>query len=407
MIVILIYRYLNILKRYLKDIIAASNKVSKGDFSVKIPNQYTGDLGRLSNNFNFMISKINNNIEELEDRNIKLKSILKSISNGIIAIDNEERILLINDIAKNLFNCQHDDVSGERIDNIVNNLDLLNAIKELIPLRINRQVEIEDANGRFYKIKIDPIVLKDAGNVTIGCIVNIEDVTENVKLEKIRSDFVANVTHELKTPLTSINGFVETLKNNEDIDINTRNRFLDIIEMESNRLRRLIDDILILSFIENKKNELDEEVNIITAFKEVFDLTFDLAKNKNISYNYKFSNEKIYMRANRDYIKQIFLNLVDNAIKYTPENGKVNVSIYDDNENIIISVKDNGMGIPSEDITRIFERFYRVDKARSRKIGGTGLGLAIVKHIVISLNGNIKVNSTINKGSEFIVTLPK
>lgn len=141
--------------------------------------------------------------------------------------------------------------------------------------------------------------------------------------------------------------------------------------------------------------------------KRFFDLTFDLAKNKNISYNYKFSNEKIYIRANRDYIKQIFLNLVDNAIKYTPENGKINVSIYDDNENIIISVKDNGMGIPSEDITRIFERFYRVDKARSRKIGGTGLGLAIVKHIVISLNGNIKVNSTINKGSEFIVTLPK
>jgi two-component system phosphate regulon sensor histidine kinase PhoR len=404
---ILIYRYLTILRRYLKEIILVSNKVSNGDFSVKLKNQYSGDLGRLSNNFNFMITKINNNIEELEDKNIKLKSILKSISNGIVAIDNDETILLINDVAKEIFNYESDKFEGEKIDKVINNDVLLKSIKNLIPIRKSTQIQIEDEKDRFYKVKIDPILLKNAENVIIGSIINIEDVTENVKLEKIRSDFVANVTHELKTPLTSINGFIETLKSNNEIDIETRNRFLDIIDIESNRLRRLIDDILMLSFIENNKNDKYEDVNLWETFEEVFDLTFNLAKNKNINYTYNFPSKDIYLKTNKDYIKQIFVNLIDNAIKYTPEEGSVRVLVKEDSKNIKISVKDTGIGIPDEDIPRIFERFYRVDKARSKKIGGTGLGLAILKHIVISLNGKIEVNSELNKGTEFIVIIPK
>ncbi|SHH12103.1 HAMP domain-containing sensor histidine kinase [Tepidibacter thalassicus] len=395
------------MRKYLKEIILVSNKVSNGDFSVKLKNQYSGDLGRLSNNFNFMIAKINNNIEELEDKNIKLKSILKSISNGIVAIDNDETILLINDVAKEFFDYKGDKFEGEKIDKVIKNDVLLNSIKKLIPLRKSTKMQVEDEKDKFYKIKVDPILLKNSENVIIGSIINIEDVTETVMAEKIRSDFVANVTHELKTPLTSINGFIETLKNNNEIDIETRNKFLDIINAESNRLRRLIDDILLLSFIENNRNDKYEEVNLFLAFKEVFDLTFNLARNKNIEYTYSFSNKDIYLNTNKDYIKQIFLNLIDNAIKYTPENGSVRVLVDDDNKNIKISVKDTGIGIPNEEISRIFERFYRVDKARSRKIGGTGLGLAIVKHIVISLNGNIEVKSKLNEGTEFIVFIPK
>ncbi|WFD09138.1 HAMP domain-containing sensor histidine kinase [Tepidibacter hydrothermalis] len=401
----LIYRYLRVLRKYLKELIHVSNRVSEGDFSVKLKNQYSGDLGRLSSNFNFMISKINTNIEQLEDRNMKLKSILKSISNGIVAIDNEQKILLINDVAKKLFENSDCVFEGQKIDSVINNEAMAKSIATLIPTRKNKKIQIKDGNDRYYKIKMDPVYLKNEKNVVIGSIINIEDITENVRLEKIRSDFVANVTHEIKTPLTSINGFVETLKNNDSIDVETRNRFLDIIEIESNRLRRLIDDILVLSFIENNENEKYDNVNLYSVFKEVYDITYNLAENKNIDYIYEFSSKDIELKANKDYIKQVLLNLIDNAIKYTPENGEVSVFVNQKKDEIKISVKDTGMGIPQSDIPRIFERFYRVDKARSKKIGGTGLGLAIVKHIIISMGADISVKSALNRGTEFTVTI--
>ena len=197
----------------------------------------------------------------------------------------------------------------------------------------------------------------------------------------MRSDFVANVSHELKTPLTSISGFVETLKLNENIDIDTRNRFLGIIENESDRLKRLIDDILLLSFIENNDKMSLDKVSIYEVFKEVYEMTSYMAKSKNISLDYEFNNKEIIILSNRDYIKQEFLNLVDNAIKYTPENRSIKVEVKKEKDIITIKVIDEGLGIPKEDIDRIFERFYRVDKARSRDVGGTGLGLAITKRM--------------------------
>ncbi|MDU7905189.1 MAG: ATP-binding protein, partial [Peptostreptococcaceae bacterium] len=223
----------------------------------------------------------------------------------------------------------------------------------------------------------------------------------------MRSDFVANVTHELKTPLTSISGFVETLRINENIDHKTRDRFLGIIENESDRLKRLIDDNLLLSFIENKDTISYEKIDISNLFKEIYELTINYAKSKNIELRYKIENEDIVINSNRDYIKQIFLNLIDNAIKYTPDGGFVETSVYQNDENIFINIKDNGIGISKEDTSRVFERFYRVDKARSRDVGGTGLGLAIVKHIVKSLNGTIDIKSELNVGTEFIVSIPK
>ena len=249
--------------------------------------------------------------------------------------------------------------------------------------------------------------LQDMDNIIIGSIINIKDITEKVKLENMRTDFVANVSHELKTPLTSISGFVETLKLNENIDIETRNRFLGIIESESDRLKRLIDDILLLSFIEKKETKSIELVNIYEVFMEVYEMTHYFAKSKNINVSYKFSDQNISILSNRDYVKQIFLNLIDNAIKYTPENKDVYVEVYYDKNNLVIKVGDNGIGIPKEDIKRIFERFYRVDKARSREVGGTGLGLAITKHIVKNLDGTINVKSELGQGSEFIITIPK
>ena len=403
-------RYLMVLRSHLKSIMIAADSVSKGDFSVELDSDATGELGRLAYNFNYMVKKIKNNIVELEDKNIKLKAILKSISNGIIAIDNRENVMLMNQKAQKLFSYEDDDFEQKNFEKVVKEEPFFAAIKEVIGYGKRKKIVVEDEHGNYYKIKSDPIKLHDEKDLTIGAIINIEDITQRKRLEKIRSDFVANVTHELKTPLTSISGFVETLKGNENIDIAVRNRFLDSIDMETDRLRSLIDDILTLSFIEsneNKKGESFKWVNVWDVYKEVFDMISPFAQKKGIQISERFENKEITILSNPDYIKQLLLNLIDNAVKYTPEKGNVIVTVEENEKHINIKVKDSGIGIPQEDIPRIFERFYRVEKARSRKIGGTGLGLAIVKHIVLSLNGKIHVESKLNEGSEFIIDIEK
>ncbi|PLX33753.1 MAG: PAS domain-containing sensor histidine kinase, partial [Clostridiales bacterium] len=228
------------------------------------------------------------------------------------------------------------------------------------------------------------------------------------KLEKMRTDFVANVSHELKTPLTSISGFVETLKGGAVNDDKVRDRFLDIIEMESSRLSRLLDDLLVLSNIETSQIGMSRksEIKVKKTVIEVFEMVEKAADGKSIELESEIPDDLPNLYGNGDWFKQMLLNLVDNAVKYTPENGSVGVSAYRLDSDVFIKVKDNGMGISQEDVSRLFERFYRVDKARSRDIGGTGLGLAIVKHIVLAFGGDIKVRSDEGKGSEFIVRIP-
>ncbi|AHM56355.1 alkaline phosphatase synthesis sensor protein PhoR [Peptoclostridium acidaminophilum DSM 3953] len=403
-------RYLLVLRSYLKSIMLAADSVSKGDFSVEIKKDMAGDLGKLVHNFNYMVKKIKNNFIDLEDKNVKLQSILKSTSNGIIAVDSRENVMLMNQKAKDMLGYGRDETEDKILDFIVSDKYMLSVIKNLISRRESSMQTIEEDGGHFLNIRVDPIVIEDEVDIAIGSIVNIEDITERKRLEMVRSDFVANVTHELKTPLTSISGFVETLKGYDDIRPEVRNRFLEIIEIETNRLRNLIDDILTLSFVESnetKKNPNLNDINLWEVYGEVCEIIAHLAEKKNIKIGSYFEKKDIVIPSNRDYIKQLFLNLVENAVKYTPEDGSVFVSVIERKNSIEIRVKDTGIGIPAQDIPRIFERFYRVEKARSRKIGGTGLGLAIVKHIVLSLNGTIKVESEINKGSEFIIEIPR
>lgn len=393
------------LKKYVREIIFASTKVSEGDFSVKLKQNLTGDLGDLTKNFNYMLETIKNNIWELEDKNSKLQAILKSISSGILAVDNERNILLMNERAKKIFEYEYEDFEKRPIEDIVKNKAILEKIDYLMSFKDKKNILIED-NSRYFNIKVDTIKMAKKNNIIIGSLINIEDITDKKNLEKIRSDFVANVTHELKTPLTSISGFVETLRGNEEIDFDTRNRFLGIIDSETIRLKRLIDDILMLSFIESDdKIKTKEIVNLSSIIEEILYLVADKLKDKNI--NIKKDYEELSININRDYLKQIILNLIDNAIKYNIDNGSIYISIIDEKNFLNIKIEDSGIGIAKDDLNRVFERFYRVDKARSKKIGGTGLGLAIVKHIVLSIGGDIKVNSKLGKGTEFSVRLPK
>lgn len=407
-VAILSIRYTLRLRRYLEEFIYVSKKISNKEFHSRLNISAKGELGELAKNFNEMIEIMDSTISEVEYSHLQMTSILKSISHGILAIDIDGNIMLINEEAKRMLKCNSEkQIEGLNVNVLINEEKLLKEIVSFKGSKQNKSKELKINDDLVYKISLDPIYLQDVKNIIIGSIVNIEDITEKVRLENMRSDFVANVSHELKTPLTSISGFVETLKLNEDIDPQTRNRFLGIIESESNRLKRLIEDILLLSFIENQENSLVDSVNIYEVFIEIYDMTSYIAKSKNIKLTYEFSDKSIKVCSNRDYIKQVFLNLIDNAIKYTPENKEVHVNVSSSEGNICISVKDTGVGIPEEDIERIFERFYRVDKARSRDVGGTGLGLAIIKHIVKSLGGNISVKSELGKGSEFIVIIPQ
>lgn len=407
-IAILSIRYTLRLRKYLEEFIYVSKKISNKEFHTRLNISAKGELGELARNFNEMIEIMDSTITEVEYNHLQMTSILKSISHGILAVDIDGNIMLINEEAKRILKCdENKQVEGSNINLVIKEEKLLKEISLFKGSKVSKHDEITTSDDIVYEVNLDPIYLQDINNIIIGSIINIEDITEKVKLENMRSDFVANVSHELKTPLTSISGFVETLKLNENIDINTRNRFLGIIESESNRLKRLIDDILLLSFIEKQENTIQDNVSIYEVFIEVYDMTSYMAKSKNIRLLYEFKDKKLKILGNRDHIKQVFLNLVDNAIKYTPENRDVNISVFSENNKIVIKVSDQGVGIPAEDIDRIFERFYRVDKARSREVGGTGLGLAITKHIVKSLGGTISVKSEFGKGSEFTVVIPQ
>lgn len=399
-------RYAINVRKYLREIIDVSKRVSNNEHHARMDLGGNGELGEFAKNYNEMIKSLYNTFDELEYKNLQLRSILKSISNGILAIDIEGNILLINDEAKKMINCPKEVmVEGRNISFAIRNDLILKQIMMFMGSKVNEKTIINMEDGRFLRIKLDPVYLQNNKSIVIGSIVNIEDISERVRAENTRKDFVANVSHELKTPLTSISGFAETLKLNENIDKETRNRFLTIIDGEANRLRRLIEDILTLSFIENDKKEEKEAINLYSVYRRVEDMLMISARTKNISLNCN-ADETIKIAANADYVKQIILNLVDNAIKYTPENGDVNVKIFADKDDAVIKVSDTGMGIPKEDQARIFERFYRVDKARSREIGGTGLGLAITKHIAMNLGGTISVESELEKGSTFTVRIP-
>ncbi len=404
-VTIISVRYTLNLRKYLKEFMNVSKEISNKNFNARIKTRMSGEMGEFANNFNSMGDTIKFTIEEATNKNIQLKSIMQSVSHGILAIDTKGKILLINDVAKEMIDCEEGLVEGSNIKQFIKSKVILDSILYNIPDKNSVVIQKDIDEDLVYKIKIDPVHFKNFDAVT-GFIINIEDITQNVKLENMRKQFVANVSHELKTPLTLIKGFIETLMITEDLDVDTKNRFLTIMDNETTRLTRLIDDILLLSTVENKMKKKIEKVDLFEVFEEVNEVVNYIAKKKNIKVKYEFENKDIDLWEYSGYIRQILLNIISNAIKYTGENGNVSVKQYTKSEKVFIEVKDNGIGIPKEDIDRIFERFYRVDKARSRSVGGTGLGLAITKHMVKALNGNIKVDSELGVGSTFIIELP-
>ena len=354
---------------------------------------------------NFELSLLKGRINTLENENNRIHAILNNMVEGVIAVDKDTRVLSLNPTAERIFNIPQKNAIGSIFLEVFPNNDIAEVISQVLEKGefVSRELNLIWPVQKCFQVNASPI---SESGVVKGCLLVIHDITEVRKLETMRRDFVANVSHELKTPLTSIKGFVETLLEGALDDRENSVNFLKIINSHANRLNTLINDLLDLSHIESKEIVLKKERFILAELVDEAMLGFKTqAKKKQIELRSELP-KGLEVFADKSKIEQIFTNLINNAIKYNKDQGFVRIYSEQSANEIKILVEDSGSGIPIRDIPRIFERFYRVDKARSRELGGTGLGLSIVKHIVELHSGSVGVESTEGLGSKFFFTLP-
>ncbi len=390
----------------IKALIRSTDLIARGEYSADILVESDAEMAHLANAYNVMRSNLASTMSDLTTRNAELNAMLNSMVSGIIALDLKQEILLINQKCTEILEIPSDLIKvSSSIYKLVDNQQIIDLIKAACSADDTFSQQIHyNTSDKVLRVYAQPI--KTEGDILMGTMIVFEDITAIQRLERVRSEFVSNVTHELKTPLTSILGFVDTLKSGAINNANKAERFLTIIESEATRLNRLISDILLLSEIESMQAEIDKDtIDIGSVIDEVVDMLAVNIGSKAIELNF-IKTQKVLFAANYDHIKQLIINLVDNAIKYT-EIGYVNVYLTEEDKYIIIEVVDSGVGFDEAEKVRLFERFYRIDKARSRKVGGTGLGLSIVKHIVSLYRGNIAVESCKGEGTSFTIRLPK
>lgn len=403
----LMWKRVTSLIKPLETMVDVTRNFTNGDFTRTVHVNSQNEIGKLSRELNLLAKKLRMTMEENEENKILMNELLESLEDGVLLVDDENKIIFINASASKIVNMDAKKAIGKKLISVIRHYELDEAVNKAINLGIPVYKEITLLpSNKILKASIIPF--KDKKEKTTGCIVVMKDMTEVKRIEKMRTDFVGNISHELKTPLTSIRGFVETLNDGAYQDPALAKRFLKIIEKEVGRLCRLIDNMLDLSMIETNQIRLNiKDVCAQEIIKEVEVIFENRLREKDLTYYEKFQENLPKVKADPDWLRQIFVNLMDNAVKYTPNGGKVWIEAESKGDVVEFRVCDTGRGIPEEDIPRIFERFYRVDKHRAAGSGGSGLGLAIVKHLVKALGGDIRVESKVNQGSKFIFTLKK
>ncbi|MCK4431971.1 MAG: PAS domain-containing protein [Candidatus Aminicenantes bacterium] len=385
-----------------------AQKIIQGDFSKKVRIRTKDEVGQLAKSLNEMSDQLEQKIRAIiKDKN-EMEAILGSMQEGVIVIDKDENTILLNSSLTSMLELRSEEFTGRPFWEIISDDEINSILKQALEKKdsFSSQVFILKREPRNIQIQTAPIT--DQHEKLFGIVGVFHDITDLKKLEKARSEFLANVSHELITPITSIVGSVETLKDGAINIPNKRDDFLDIIYSHSQRLANLVNDILSLTQIEAHEIKMSFQPVII---KEIIDDIWALYKNKaeseKLSFEIDIPSKLPHVSADPEWITLAFSNLVDNAIKFTKPKDQIKVRAEEINNFVRIDVSDTGIGISEEHLPRIFERFYRVDKARSREMGGTGLGLAIVKHIVQANQGKITVKSKPGKGSTFSVVLPK
>ena len=393
-------------QRMVGNVLHVVEDFSEGRFESRLTG-IQGDSIEQAARFNEALGRLQDRVFKQKTRNDALGTVLNHMQNGILAVDEALNVILITPAAKSMLGITGSP-EGVPIQDASKVVKLDHVLREAMFQQgvYTNEVAARTSVGRGHRplrLYVSPM-LKDGK--AVGAVALVEDITELRRLEQVRTDFAANVSHELKTPLTSIKGFVETLQNGAIENPEMAQKFLRIIMLEADRLTRLINDILTVSKLESGTDAPPtERIRLDEMTRDVTDMLSMQAGEKDVTLTCNIGGPCAVL-GNPDRVEQMLINLVENAIKYNKPGGSVAVSLFSAEDTCNLSISDTGIGIPEEHLPRLFERFYRVDKGRSRSMGGTGLGLSIVKHIVKSMDGMIEVHSKLGEGTEFLITLP-
>ena len=378
--------------------------MAKGNFSRKVKVYGQDELGTLAVTFNHLTKKLQEAQAMTEGERRKLSSVLSYMTDGVIATDRKGRVILINDPAAEMLNVSRETVLSQPIVSLLD-LDDTNTFEDLLEENDSLILDYSTKAERYILRANFSVIQKETGFVN-GLICVLHDITDQEKIEIERREFVANVSHELRTPLTTMRSYLEALADGAWADPDIAPNFLEVTRTETERMIRLVNDLLQLSKMDSTDYKLKKEwVNFVDFFHRIID-RFEMSKEQNVNFKRKLPNQAIFVEVDEDKMTQVLYNIISNALKYSPEGGQVTFSLKEKEDKIIVSVSDQGVGIPKENIGKIFDRFYRVDKARTRKLGGTGLGLAIAKEMVKAHSGAIWATSEEGKGTKISFSLP-
>lgn len=390
-----------------EEITRAAEEMSKGNFDVKARPGAKGELGALGDSINLMASEIKKRVREITQEKETLKTILRGMSDGVMVVDAQGRIIMVNSVLEDLLQ-RVSGVIGKTPVEVIRSAELQNGFAQVLDRGQTFHMELSIATpeaDKMLDVTIARLMLQERAG---GAVAVFHDITDLKRAEQMRKDLVANVSHELRTPLTSIKGYAETLCEDGVENVPQAASFAQIILKHANRLSALVQDLLSLTRLESQSMPISkDEIDLRKVLDAAVLVLKPSAEAKNVNIETESVSEQTTIWADKDQIGQALINLLDNAVKYTPEGGSITVTAKDVDQDVQITVADTGIGIPREHLNRIFERFYRVDKNRSRELGGTGLGLSIVKHIVQSHGGSVWVRSELEGGSAFSFGLPK
>ena len=392
----------------LKEINQKVKDLIAGDYSQVLDLQGSTEITNITNNLNDLSEVIRLTQENLEQESKRLNSILSYMTDGVLATNRRGQITMINDMAKKQLGVQKEDVLNKSILELLKIEDEYE-LRDLITQIPELTIDSQDANGEYLSLRVRFALVRRESGFISGLVAVLHDTTEQEKEERERRLFVSNVSHELRTPLTSVKSYLEALDEGALYDPVAPD-FIKVSLDETNRMMRMVTDLLHLSRIDNATTKLDIELINFTAFITFILNRFDKMRNQDEEKKYELVRDypitSVWIEIDTDKMTQVIDNILNNAIKYSPDGGKITVSMKTTDDQMILSISDQGLGIPKQDLPRIFDRFYRVDRARSRAQGGTGLGLAIAKEIIKQHNGFIWAKSEYGKGSTFTIVLP-
>ena len=394
-----LYEPINTMKQF-------TEKLRRGEPVGSIILGTSDETRTLADNINYLVEELKDKIRVAHEEKSKMMTAFTNMNEGILIMDDKGLIEFSSPVLSNMLAMQYDDVIGKTLMEAFRNIDLQKAFLEFKGKRVNvsREIVFGDLEKVILSISISAVHGYPDEEKTM---IVFHDVTRLKKLEQVRMDFVANVTHEIRTPLTAIIGYLETIQSGAINDREETKKFIDIILKQAERLNRLVEDLLTISNIEMKQAVLHfESVSLNQAVSNMISLITTKANLKRITVHNNVSDNFPLIKADRDRLTQIFVNILDNAVKFTPDGGEVVITATESESYAVVSIQDSGIGVPKDEIGRLGERFYRVDKSRSRDLGGTGLGLSIVKHLMIAHGGRMEIESQLGKGTKISLFFP-